>query len=152
MEISINPMKAEDIDELYPIELSAQVVPWMRTTFENCVAAGYACWVMREGSAMIGYILTYVRAGECHILNFCIKPDKQRQGLGEKLLIYALNYAKQLGADTTILEVRVSNQSAIRLYHRLGFNAIGKRKDYYAKPDGGREDALVWALDMTVQE
>ena len=54
-----------------------------------------------------------------------------------------------LAADvkTIFLEVRVSNFTAIRLYHNLGFEEIGNRRDYY-QTEFGREDALIMSVDI----
>ena len=55
--------------------------------------------------------------------------------------------ALELNAGMCFLEVRVSNQSAYRLYERYGFNEIGRRRDYYPTVDG-KEDALVMACTL----
>jgi ribosomal-protein-alanine N-acetyltransferase len=63
------------------------------------------------------------------------------------LLEYGLRAGIDLGAENAFLEVRVSNQAAIVLYERIGFQQVGLRKQYY--PDGdGREDALVYLLEL----
>ena len=45
--------------------------------------------------------------------------------------------------QSIFLEVRVSNEPAIRLYEKLGYEQVGLRKDYYPLTSGGREDAIV---------
>ena len=52
------------------------------------------------------------------------------------------------GAVRLFLEVAEDNVAARALYERAGFGQIGRRKAYYAAPDGGRTDALVLALDL----
>ena len=47
---------------------------------------------------------------------------------------------RERGIERYTLEVRVSNEPAIRLYHRLGFEDAGIRKNFYEKPS---EDALI---------
>ena len=86
-------------------------------------------------------------ANEAHILNLCIKPERQRQGLGIRMMHHLIEQAKKLKADSVYLEVRISNQGAYRLYKNLGFKVVGKRKDYYPAK-GGREDA--WVLTLTL--
>jgi len=58
-----------------------------------------------------------------------------------------LELASQAGTETMLLEVRPSNESAIRLYHQLQFNEVGTRPDYYPSADG-REDALIMARSL----
>ena len=147
--IQIRLMQLEDIVEVYAIEVETQPVPWSEGIFRDCLAAGYHAWVLLREEKVLGYILAYIRSGECHILNICVKSDVQGSGYGRKLMEHALKSAKDEDANLAILEVRPSNLRAITLYKHLGFNEIGIRKDYYAMPDGvSREDALVLALQM----
>jgi ribosomal-protein-alanine N-acetyltransferase len=94
-----------------------------------------------------GYGLLSVAAGEAHLLNLCIDPACQGRGLGRRLLELLLRRAAARTARTVFLEVRPSNQRALRLYRAAGFDEIGHRKDYY--PDGaGREDAVILSLTL----
>lgn len=147
---SLRPMRLEDVPAVYAIEIIAQVVPWSEGIFRDCLQAGYSGWVVErgQGQGIEGYILYYVRVGECHILNVCVKPTVQNTGHGTLLMRQALERAKEQGADVVFLEVRPSNHPAIHIYRKLGFNEVGIRKDYYSSPDGGREDALVFALQL----
>jgi len=58
-----------------------------------------------------------------------------------------MDKARRLAVETLLLEVRPSNHTAIQLYHSVGFNEIGVRKDYYPAHNG-REDALILALHL----
>lgn len=145
---SLRPMELEDVPAVYAIETAAQVVPWSEGIFRDCLQAGYSGWVAEHDQGIEGYILYYIRVGECHILNVCVKPSAQNQGRATLLMRHALRQASQQGAEVVFLEVRPSNQPAIHIYRKLGFNEVGIRKDYYSSPDGGREDALVFALQL----
>lgn len=149
--ISLRAMALEDVKAVYAIESSSQPVPWSEGIFRDCLLAGYDGWVLQLNGAIVGYVLTYVRSRECHILNICIKTALRGRGYAQLLLRHALQHANTQNADTTFLEVRPSNTPALHVYRKFGFNEIGVRKDYYANPDGSREDALVFALDMSVQ-
>ncbi len=74
-----------------------------------------------------------------HILNIAVDPAFRRQGLGRRLLEYALDYCRYLGAEQVELEVRTNNAAAIQLYQKYGF-VIRERVPYYYS-DG--EDAFV---------
>lgn len=74
-----------------------------------------------------------------HILNIAVDPEFRRRGLGKRLLEYALDYCRHLGAEQVELEVRTSNTIAIQLYQKYGF-VIRERVPYYYS-DG--EDAFV---------
>jgi ribosomal-protein-alanine N-acetyltransferase len=89
-----------------------------------------------------------VAAGECHVLNVCVHPDHHGRGIGRRLLRRLLALARRSEADTAFLEVRASNCVAIGLYRSVGFDEIGRRRDYYPALDpssGGREDAVMMA-------
>jgi ribosomal-protein-alanine N-acetyltransferase len=86
--------------------------------------------------------------GEAHIMNICVDPDIQKQGVGAKLLENMIERARKK-AEKIFLEVRPSNEAAVSLYKRRGFNEIGVRKGYYPAVDGYREDAVMLALDLT---
>ncbi len=85
-----------------------------------------------------------VAAGEAHILNICVHPDYQGQGLGRKLLEHLLELVLDHNVDMMFLEVRPTNFAAIKLYLDVGFDEIGMRRNYYPAKMGW-EDALVFA-------
>ncbi len=157
--LQLRPMYYEDLPGVLAIEEALCPCPWTYTIFQDCLRVGYSCWVYAEtqGSAntdnsamrdaaspdsIVGYGLLSVAAEEGHILNLCIEPSKQNQGLGTRMLQHLLAEAKKLGAKSVLLEVRLSNEGAYALYQRFGFAVIGHRKDYYELPHG-REDGLV---------
>jgi ribosomal-protein-alanine N-acetyltransferase len=88
-----------------------------------------------------------IAVGEAHILNICVTLEKRREGIAAALLRYLLKVAKKNKAHIIFLEVRVSNNSAIRLYQSFHFEQIGLRKAYYPNKEK-REDALVFACKL----
>ncbi|MGZ8241092.1 MAG: ribosomal protein S18-alanine N-acetyltransferase, partial [Methylobacter sp.] len=80
------------------------------------------------------------------ILNICVDPAEQKQGIGRKMLENLIEVARGR-AETIFLEVRPSNPVAIALYKKIGFNEIGIRKGYYPA-ENGREDAIMLALQV----
>ena len=86
-------------------------------------------------------------AGEAHILNLCIHPDRHRSGFGRRLLDHLCEVAGARSVNRVLLEVRPSNVAAVALYERAKFSVIGTRKGYYPSTNG-REDAVVMALDL----
>lgn len=146
-EISFRPMTEDDVDAVLNIEFSAFSHPWTKGIFLDCVRSGYECWLMFRGVQQVGHGVLSAAGDESHLLNLTVKPENQGHGLGLKLLEHLMGRAKCRGAETTFLEVRVSNSTAVRLYERFGYNEIGRRKNYYPAA-GGREDALVMAYSL----
>lgn len=79
---------------------------------------------------------------EAHITLLAVDLDHQRQGLGQALLYCLLKAAHDRGLERATLEVRVSNQAAIALYQKFGFQTAGRRKRYYA--DTGEDALVLW--------
>ena len=77
---------------------------------------------------------------EANIVNIATHPDFRRRGLGRALLHALLTVAKERGCEQVALEVRASNEAAIRMYEEAGFSTAGRRRGFYRDP---REDALV---------
>ena len=86
-------------------------------------------------------------AGEAHLLNVCVRRDRQGIGLGRLFVRYVLKRAQVAGAETMFLEVRPSNKAAVALYESLGFLEVGRRSEYYPG-EVRREDALVLAVKL----
>jgi ribosomal-protein-alanine N-acetyltransferase len=105
--------------------------------------------VYESPQGIIGHGIMSVAVGECHILNICVHPDYQRRGLGEGMVLFLLDLARQRKARIALLEVRVSNAAAYHLYTKLGFDEVGTRKSYYPSRQG-REDAIILARDLSV--
>ena len=143
----LRPMFRQDLDAVLEIELRAYPFPWTRGIFEDCLQAAYPAWVLADGDTITGYAVLSVAAGEAHVLNICVEPRRQGQGHGRRLLHALFHLARGRGAERLFLEVRPSNRGALALYHAEGFNEIGRRPRYYPA-HGGREDAIVMAMEL----
>ncbi len=103
--------------------------------------------MLDDGGDVIGHGVLSLVAGEAHLLNVCIRRDLQGKGHGRDLVCRMLETAKLREAEVVFLEVRPSNRVACQLCESLGFNEIGRRKDYYPAASG-HEDAKVLALQL----
>lgn len=140
-------MTTADLREVMTIERASYLFPWTEGIFRDCLRIGYLCRVLiNSNDAVIGYGVLSHGAGEAHILNICVEGAYRRRGLGEAILIQLIDDARQLSADTLLLEVRPSNTAALELYRKLGFNEIGLRKNYYPAAHNAREDAIMFGL------
>lgn len=142
--LNYEPMQDSDIDEVVALEESVYPYPWTRGNFADSLAGGYHAWVLRnQAMQLMGYFLVMQMVDEAHLLNVAVAQEWQGQGLGRFLLNQSVACARGLGMESMLLEVRPSNERALDLYQRYGFEQIGRRKGYY--PAGGqqREDAIV---------
>jgi ribosomal-protein-alanine N-acetyltransferase len=101
-------------------------------------------WLRPSPRHVIGYAGFWLVVDEAHINTIAVHPDWRRRGVGEQLLVMLLDRARELGANTTTLEVRVSNLVAQHLYRKYGFEEVSRRKHYYR--DG--EDALLMTAKL----
>lgn len=143
------PMRVMDVDEVTRIENDAYPFPWTRGNFLDSLDSGYEAWVLREhGGRIAGYFLLMPVVDEVHLLNITVRPDRQGQGLGSRLMDKVSERAAAIGIASILLEVRPSNQHALAVYRHIGFEQIGVRKNYYPAAAGTREDAIVMRLRL----
>jgi ribosomal-protein-alanine N-acetyltransferase len=146
--LQIRRMDHADLPAVLAIETQNYLFPWSEDVFKDCFRTmTYSNWICQApDDSVVGYGILSVAAGEAHIMNISINPSCQRQGAGRKLLQHLIQHARPR-AETLFLEVRPSNHGAITLYRSSGFREIGVRKGYYPA-ENGREDALMFALDL----
>ena len=147
LDFAMRPMRGEDIPVVMGVETAAYPHPWTEGIFRDCLRVGYCCRVLMASEEIVGYGVMSVAVGECHILNMCVHPQAQRQGLGCRILRRLLAIGHSRNADTAFLEVRASNRAALGLYSREGFCEVGRRRGYYPLA-GGREDAVIMARPL----
>ena len=140
-------MNTSDLDDVQEIEQQVYNYPWSEAIFNDCFTAGYYCWICEEIDNVLGYCILSLAAGEGHIMNICVDPSEQKQGIGRFMVDHMVKVAKNAEVSSIFLEVRPSNTSAISLYQGMGFNELGIRKDYYPGKEG-REDALMLGLEL----
>lgn len=147
---TIRSMVEADLPDILAIERRAHSHPWQVEHFENCLNAGYLALVVESPGHQgpVGYALASAGGGQADLLNIVVAPEMQRRGVARSLLLFLLGLLGDR-VDSIFLEVRASNQGAIRLYEEIGFNQVGLRRDYYPAA-GGREDALVLALALSM--
>ena len=97
-----------------------------------------------ETGALAAYLIISRYVDAWHVMNVAVAPEYRRRGIAQTLLeqLFDLTAGDERRGYT--LEVRVSNDAAIRLYERLGFVARGVRRGYYTD---NREDALIMWKD-----
>jgi ribosomal-protein-alanine N-acetyltransferase len=140
--ISIEVMRRDHIPAILDIEGDVFNTPWTEEMFvqeleERMLSRAF---VALEGSRLVGYMISWMLRQELHLINIAVTPGSQRAGIGTKMLRYLVDLAVGEGRRFITLEVRESNDAAIRLYESFGFKRIGVRPRYY-REDG--ENAVV---------
>lgn len=142
----IQEMASEDISAVLEIDQLSFSNPWPERSYryelsENPAAQLFVAKL--DDGALIAYLGYWLIGDEVHISTFAVDPEFRRQGIGEDLLKNALADAALRGAQVATLEVRASNEAAIKLYEKLGFEVAGSRERYYHDND---EDAILMSL------
>ncbi len=138
---AIRKMRRTDIGQIAKIEAATFLGPWPANYFRDCQSAGHDCFVLENAGVIEAYAVMAVARRVAHLLNLCVRESLRGRGRGRQLLTFMIELAEDR-ANGLVLEVRVSNHSAIRLYRSMGFGEIGLRRQYYPTSEG-REDALV---------
>jgi ribosomal-protein-alanine N-acetyltransferase len=102
----------------------------------------------QTGSRIDGFVLSRIGGGDAEILTIVIDAKARRQGRAQKLLAAHLARLASHGAEYLFLEVAEDNVAALALYRRNGFERVGLRKAYYARPDGKRANAIVMRREL----
>ncbi|MDJ0762155.1 MAG: ribosomal protein S18-alanine N-acetyltransferase [Myxococcota bacterium] len=137
-----------DIDAIVAVERSAFASPWPRSAFVSEID-GHR-WshvaVAEEGRTLVGFTVYWSVASELHLLNLAVDRAHRRRGIGRDLVAHLIAFGRNTRHTEVLLEVRVSNLTAITLYRHFGFEDLAIRPGYYA--DNG-EDALVMSLVLS---
>ncbi len=143
-DLTIRALAEADLPQALEIERLGHSFPWPETVFRDCFRDNYRLWAACRADTLVGYAVVAYLFDEAHLLNLCVNPQVQGQGIGRQLLRHLLRQAADEGIVQTILEVRLSNLAAEHLYLAEGFEEIGRRPNYYPGATE-REDARVMA-------
>jgi ribosomal-protein-alanine N-acetyltransferase len=150
-QIRFRTMRREDVTEVVAIESRVTPYPWTHGNYRDCLRMGYGAWIIEREHRIAAFGVMSYAVDEAHILNLCVNPDFQREGLGRVMLNYLMDTAARWKAAVIFLEVRPSNRVACRLYQQAGFAEVGIRAGYYPAAKG-REDALILAKQLWMPE
>lgn len=144
----IRKMTAEDVFRAACLEQEIFSMPWSEAAFASAVADQNARFLVAEeekrcgdrSPVIAGYIGMYLSPPEGEITNVAVAEEFRGRGIGGALVRSMQQEAGALGINQIFLEVRESNETAIRVYRAAGFEEIGVRRGFYERP---REDARV---------
>ncbi len=139
--VHIRPLRLDDLDAIERIEQRAYPTPWSRSMFASELAKPTSISLGAfDGDHLVGYMINARYVDAWHVMNVAIDPNHRRRGIATALIERLFELTRDDERRGYTLEVRVSNEGAIHLYARLGFEARGVRRGYYTD---NREDALI---------
>ena len=141
-------MDHSHVFQIAELEKACFSAPWDEASVASELDNELALWLVAvDGTRVAGYVGSQSVMGEADMMNVAVDPDYRRQGIAQTLICSLIAALKDREVYSLTLEVRASNDAAITMYQKLGFEQIGRRPGYYVKP---KEDALIlrkeWAL------
>lgn len=139
-------MTLEDVPAVHEIDTLSFSLPWPERSFQFEVAENPAsrAWVLEADGRIAAMLVLWLIVDEAHIATIATHPDFRQQGLGECLLLAALEAAHVEGARRAFLEVRAGNTAAQAMYKKYSFIVDGIRPRYYKD---NNEDAILMSLE-----
>ena len=143
--MTMRPLLNDDLDDVLEVESASFVEPWSRALFTAEIAQPNRRYLAAfDGDAVCGYGGVMLVGEDAHVVTLAVAPGYRERGVASRLLMALIDAAGAGGARHLTLEVRESNQAALELYRKFGFEPAGTRKGYYKT-----EDAVVmWAVDI----
>jgi ribosomal-protein-alanine N-acetyltransferase len=147
MTVEFRKLKLRDLSAIDEIERTSYPTPWSRSMFAGELAKPSSICLGAidvDANRLVGYLIISRYVDAWHVMNIAVANDYRRQGIATRLMERLFEVTSGDGRRGYTLEVRVSNEAAIRLYESLGFKARGVRRGYYTD---NREDALIMWKD-----
>lgn len=142
----IRRMENTDAEAVSRMESTIFSQPWSCQGFLDALAAENVIFLVAEvDGKLAGYCGMYCALDEGEITNVAVGEEFRNRGIGKQLMQRLLLEAKTADITNIILEVRLSNASAIHVYETMGFTIQGIRKGFYECP---KEDGYVMTLSQ----
>jgi len=139
-------MKEQDLEQVISIEKECFPDPWSYLSFKSDIHNEMALpMVLDFDGSIAGYSSLYIVADELQIGNFAVRAESRGHGAAKLMMEEIIKIARNRDCSTIYLEVRESNNPAIKLYSSFGFKQVGRRKNYYRSP---KENAIVMAKEI----
>ena len=136
------------LDRIYEIECLSFTMPWSQEAIkEELSSLDFSRYFVLElENTTVAYSGYWRIIEEGHITNVAVHPDYRHNGYGELLMCGMIEDAIEHGVIAMTLEVRVSNENAIKLYEKVGFVIEGIRPKYYT--DNGEDAYIMWNRNL----
>jgi ribosomal-protein-alanine N-acetyltransferase len=147
MMIEFRRLKLRDLGAIERIERASYPTPWSRSMFAGELAKPSSIClgaVDGETGTLAGYLIISRYVDAWHVMNLAVADEYRRRGIATRIMERLFELTAGDGRRAYTLEVRISNDAAIKLYESLGFRARGIRRGYYTD---NREDALIMWKD-----
>ena len=141
--LTFRAMTQDDADAVAEIEEKSFAMPWKREDFWREATNELATYIVCElDGKIIAYAGAWVSFNQAEVMSVAVDPEFRGQGVGTILFGELIKAVKARGATAITLEVRPSNEAAIKLYKSFGLRSVGRRRGYYL--DNGEDALIMW--------
>ncbi|TVZ38102.1 ribosomal-protein-alanine N-acetyltransferase [Alteromonadaceae bacterium 2753L.S.0a.02] len=138
----------QDLHTIYDLEIRANPYPWSERNFIDSIESSHVCVGVKVNNEWIAHAVFSIASGDAELLIISVDPVWQGRGVASRLLHVMSELLEDYAAEM-FLEVRASNEPAIRMYDKCGFNCLGVRPGYYPAKNG-REDAHIYGKSLRI--
>lgn len=139
--IQIRLMTEKDIFQVSEIEKETFSQPWSLEAFRESLNREDTIYIVAcEAETIVGYCGLWNIVNEGDINNVAVAQNHRGQQIGFQMLTKLIELGNAQNIEAYTLEVRKSNEAAIKLYQKIGFVCEGIRKNFYDSP---KEDAII---------
>lgn len=140
-------MNLQDAPAIAQLEIACFSDPWSEKSIASEVENPLSYWLVADDNGTIaGYVGSQSVLDGADMMNLAVAPAYRRKGIAQALVNALAEHLQGNGVIALLLEVRVSNEPAIALYEKMGFEQVGRRPKYYHNP---REDALILRKELS---
>jgi len=142
MTLTVQDASIKSLERLYQIEKECFVEEAFTKKQISLLLTDYnsISLVAKENEEIVGFIVAMMypdgKTINGHILTIDVSLPHRRKGVGQMLMREMEKIFTQKGVQICLLEVREDNVAAIGLYHKFGYEEIGRLENYYGKTDG----------------
>ena len=141
-------MNEAHVAQVAQLEKCCFSMPWSENAIRSELTNPLSCWIVAvEQNKVVGYVGSQSVMGEADMMNIAVDAAYRRAGVAETLVDTLIAHLRSQKTYCLTLEVRASNEPAIKLYEKHGFVQLGRRPGYYYAP---REDALIYRKEWEV--
>jgi len=141
--VTFRKMTKDDAEAVAELELKCFAMAWSRADFFRELKNELAEYVVGElDKKIVAYAGAWVSFDQAEVMHIAVAPELRGQGVGTILFGELIKAVKERGATSITLEVRPSNEAAIKLYENFGLKSVGRRKGYYL--DNGEDALIMW--------
>lgn len=145
--MEIRKMNLQDAPAVAQLEIACFSDPWSEKSIASEVDNPLSYWLVADDNGTIaGYVGSQSVLDAADMMNLAVAPAYRRKGVAQALVNALVEHLQSNGVIALLLEVRISNEPAIALYEKMGFEQVGRRPKYYHNP---REDALILRKELS---